>query len=410
MSEYKSGKKNDDDWISWALIVMLYVFGAWFIALPLLFIKLFLPDRKQRREFIPSLWEKAQGMSGAASQTQSAPAGEKRQAAAQDNKVRDAAKKAMRSPAMKTSTSWILRIAGVLVAALGVFGLFQPISAMLTGNLMDWIIRDLLQALALLITGGGMFAGGLSMSFAMKRYVKYLAVIGDAEAMSLASISRKVGYSEKRTARDLQKMIDKGYFGPTAYINMELGYIFRSGEADAELTAQRAAAMRKTQEARSRESAVGYAVFLDNIRSANERIADPTLSEKISRLEHITERIFRAVEEDPKKRAKIDTFLNYYLPTTQKLLDSYAQFEATGVDGEHMSEAKARIEATMDSIVAGFERQLDELYKTDVMDLDSDISVMETMLKRERATAKDDFGLGKNPKDVDLGGSAGQMK
>ncbi|MFR3922478.1 MAG: 5-bromo-4-chloroindolyl phosphate hydrolysis family protein [Dysosmobacter welbionis] len=54
----------------------------------------------------------------------------------------------------------------------------------------------------------------------------------------------------------------------------------------------------------------------------------------MDRLETITAKIFRAVEEDPKKRDRIDTFLNYYLPTTQKLLDSYAEFEAAGVEGE----------------------------------------------------------------------------
>lgn len=405
-------KKSDDDWISWALIVALFVFDLGFIALPLLFIKLFLPDRKQRREFIPSLWEKAQG-AAASVQKGKAAQDEAAKGSAQDNKVKDAAKKAMRSPAMKTSTSWVLRIVGACLAALGIFALFGPVGELLAYGAESWIIKDILQAATLIIGGGGMFGGGLAMSIAMKRYAKYAAVIGTAEAMSIASIARKTGYSEKRTAKDLQKMMDKGFFGDSAYINAELGYFFRSGEADAELTAQRAAAMRKTEEARSRDKAVGYEAIIAGIRNANDRIADPVLSEKIYRLEDITSKIFEAVEADPKKRARIDNFLNYYLPTTQKLLDSYAQFEATGVNGENMGEAKARIEATMDSIVAGFERQLDELYKTDVMDLDSDISVMETMLKRDNSSVMDDFGLGKKsaaPKDVDLGGSAAQEK
>ena len=99
-------------------------------------------------------------------------------------------------------------------------------------------------------------------------------------------------------------------------------------------------------------------------------------------------------EEDPKKRDRIDTFLNYYLPTTQKLLDSYAEFEAAGVEGENLRQAKARIESTMDLIIKGFEHQLDELYKADAMDVDSDIRVMETMLERDTASVEKDFGLG----------------
>ncbi|MPM63138.1 hypothetical protein SDC9_110018 [bioreactor metagenome] len=168
-----------------------------------------------------------------------------------------------------------------------------------------------------------------------------------------------------------------------------------------------------------KEAEEGYSGILRNIRRANDRIADPVLTAKIDRLEDITARIFRAVEEDPKKRNRIDTFLNYYLPTTQKLLDAYAEFDAAGVEGENLRQAKQRIEKTMDSIVAGFEHQLDELYKTDAMDVDSDIRVMETMLHRDTASVEKDFGLGGSAQmasnsagtgDVDLGGTAAQVR
>ena len=75
-------------------------------------------------------------------------------------------------------------------------------------------------------------------------------------------------------------------------------------------------------------------------------------------------------------------------------LDSYAEFEAAGVEGENLRQAKGRIESTMDAIVRGFEHQLDELYKADALDVDSDIRVMETMLRRDTATVEEDFGLG----------------
>ena len=71
----------------------------------------------------------------------------------------------------------------------------------------------------------------------------------------------------------------------------------------------------------------------------------------------------------------------------------------------------------MDSIVAGFEHQLDELYKADAMDVDSDIRVMESTLHRPTATVEQDFGLGKQKKtssagvqDVDLGGMEAQRE
>ena len=90
----------------------------------------------------------------------------------------------------------------------------------------------------------------------------------------------------------------------------------------------------------------------------------------------------------------VHKFMNYYLPTTQKLLDSYADFEEAGVSGKNLYQAKDKIARTMDNIVAGFEQQLDRLYQSEAMDIDSDIRVMETMLRRDRGTVEDDFGLG----------------
>ena len=142
-------------------------------------------------------------------------------------------------------------------------------------------------------------------------------------------------------------------------------------------------------------------LWVDAIRRANDRIDDPTLSAKIDRLEAITVQIFKVIREEPEKKSKAGTFLNYYLPTTQKLLDSYADFEEAGVSGENLGQAKARIDETMDNIIVGFEHQLDELYRDAAMDIDSDIRVMETMLKRDTASAAADFGLD--------GGTAVQM-
>ena len=236
----------------------------------------------------------------------------------------------------------------------------------------------------------------MSIDRSLKRYDRYLAVVGRSQAMAVEQLSRTLGYPQSRVEKDLQKMIEKGYFGPAAYLNMELGYLFRSGQADDALKKQR------QQEAQEKaaaappppETEAGYSGILRSIRRANDAIADEVLSAKIDRLEDITARIFRAVEEDPDKRSRIDTFLNYNLPTTQKLLNSYAEFEAPAWRGRTCARPRSRIESTMDLIIKGFEHQLDELYKADALDVDSDIRVMESMLERDTASVEEDFGLG----------------
>ena len=181
-------------------------------------------------------------------------------------------------------------------------------------------------------------------------------------------------------------------WGPEAYVDNTNDMLFRTQEAAAQYFDQKNP-MRQRFETTPPQADEGFSGMLRNIRRANDRIADPALSAKIDRLEEITARIFKTIEEHPNRREKANTFLNYYLPTTQKLLDSYADFEEAGVSGANLSQAKARIEKTMDNIVAGFEHQLDELYRAEAMDVDSDIRVMENMLRRDTSTVEDDFGL-----------------
>ena len=193
------------------------------------------------------------------------------------------------------------------------------------------------------------------------------------------------------------KMIEKGMWGPTAYLDRGNDILFRSQKAADDYFAAKQTAAQKQTAAAAEEAAPqekeGYESMLQAIRRANDRIDDPVLTAKIHRLEAITGQIFKVIREEPAKKNKANTFLNYYLPTTQKLLDSYADFEETGVSGQNLDQAKVRIEETMDNIIAGFEHQLDELYRDAAMDIDSDIRVMETMLRRDTATAADDFGL-----------------
>ncbi len=401
-------RQKDEGWISWGLIVLLFIFGLSPLALVLLFLKLFgVGSGEKKRQAAPPPLQETTG------QRTSERVGRQ---ASQPNRAQKTVHQVMKAPSQKKSTARTLMIVGAILAAVGLVACAEPVEMIVWSKDLFLYLEDLLSALAMLVGGGAMLGSGLAMNRSMKRYAQYLAVMGDRPAMSVEELARVTGFSQRRVTKDLQAMISKGFFGGKAYLNRELGYFFRSSQADEDW--QRRQEEAEEAAAPPKEAEEGYSGILRNIRRANDRIADPVLSAKIDRLEEVTAKIFQAVEADPKKRSSIDTFLNYYLPTTQKLLDSYAEFEATGVEGANLGQAKDRIEKTMDSIVAGFEHQLDELYKMDAMNVDSDIRVMEPMLRRDTASAEKDFGLGTAPaapakpktRDVDLGGMAAQRQ
>ena len=109
---------------------------------------------------------------------------------------------------------------------------------------------------------------------------------------------------------------------------------------------------------------------------------------------------------------QIRSFMNYYLPTTLKLLSSYSKIEQVGVAGENMKKSKENIERILDMLVVGFEQQVDKLFGNESMDISSEIAVLETMMKQDGLDGKNDFDLGYDPGYSDdlSGGAAAQSQ
>ena len=124
------------------------------------------------------------------------------------------------------------------------------------------------------------------------------------------------------------------------------------------------------------------------MKRLDENIADPGISADIVRLEQVITKIFETVKQDPNKLPQIRKFMDYYLPTTLKLLNAYDRMSATGVSGENIDTTLTKVEGMMRNIVAAFEKQLDSLYGTDALDISTDITVLETMMAREGLTGQ----------------------
>ncbi len=122
---------------------------------------------------------------------------------------------------------------------------------------------------------------------------------------------------------------------------------------------------------------------LGEMRRLNDSIEDPKISAQISLLESTTGKIIDTVAASPSKLPQIRKFMNYYLPTTLKLLNAYDRMDSTGAAGANIDGTKGRIEDMLDTICAAFGRLLDDLYGEEAMDISADITVMEQMLAQE---------------------------
>ena len=122
---------------------------------------------------------------------------------------------------------------------------------------------------------------------------------------------------------------------------------------------------------------------LSEMRRLNATIEDAVISDQIDHLEGVTEKIIGAVVEKPAKLPQLRRFLNYYLPTTLKLLNAYDRMDAAGVSGTNIDGAKGKIEQIMGAICQAFDKQLDALYGEEALDISTDIAVLENLLAQE---------------------------
>lgn len=123
--------------------------------------------------------------------------------------------------------------------------------------------------------------------------------------------------------------------------------------------------------------------MLNTIRDENIVITDETLTAQMNTLSDKCYQIFRTVSDEPSKAPHVRKFMNYYLPTTLKVLANYRLMQQRGVSYQDMSQARDSAVRCMDMVLTACQKQIDALHKENMLDISTDIDVMEQMLKRD---------------------------
>lgn len=123
----------------------------------------------------------------------------------------------------------------------------------------------------------------------------------------------------------------------------------------------------------------------DRLEAARSTIAknSPGTADKIEQINSTVDRIREALIASPDDVGSVRRFINYYLPTTVKLAEKYEVTSSSGASGENAKKTLSDIDGILDQIKLSFDRQYDALFEDDVIDVSSDIKVLETMLERD---------------------------
>lgn len=265
------------------------------------------------------------------------------------------------------------------------------------GSHISYGIEDVFKDALWIISGLVLLIVGRKLQKGARWRSKIVAVVGNAKYMYVEEISKALSISKEKTVKYLHQCIDSGMFGDSAYLDMRSESLVVSGPAP------EAKKPKQTEEVRKEENLNKYDSILKELRDINESIPGEEMSAKIDRLEDLTAKIFKLLQEHPEKQSKMNKFMDYYLPTSLKLLKRYAQLDAQEVEGANITKSKKQIEETMDTMVTAFEKQLDKMFYAESIDISADIAAMQNMMHADGLTQNDLFD------DVDNAGDANDV-
>ena len=262
----------------------------------------------------------------------------------------------------------------------------------IVGNLwmlpdVAWYLEEIVFPLCGFGAGLGCLWGGLRRRKQVRTFRSYLAMIGSRTTISISALSSAMGVSPAKVRDTLEDMLDDGFF-PQGYLDY--------GSDRLVLTSDGIPDPPKEEEKPAQEEPAEdpQNAILEEIRSINSGIDNPKLNQQIDRIGVITAKVFEYQRSHPQKSNQLHSFLSYYLPTTLKILRAYAQLEDQEVDGENISSAMERIEGMMDKVVEGFEKQLDQLFQGDALDITADVEVLERMLAKDGLSSGSTLRMG----------------
>lgn len=301
-----------------------------------------------------------------------------------------------------------VKIGGTFLAATGaVFGLTSVIFLIITliGSLItafDVVSGLIIGIFAVaFISFAVMTYVGVDMVRTVGRFRQYVSVLRDREFCDIKEIASATGRDVRKVLKDVKKMITKGWFCQ-GHLDEKESCLMVSEHAWNQYTAlmedmkqrkaEEQAAQKKMREEYDRLSPEVQKIvqagdeYVRKIKAANDAIPGEVISAKISRMELLVDRIFDRVEQNPDSVNDMRRMMDYYLPTTMKLLEAYEELDAQPVQGENIISSKKEIEDTIDTLNIAFEKLLDSLFQDTAWDVSSDISVLHTMLAQEGLT------------------------
>jgi len=320
-------------------------------------------------------------------------------------------------PVGKVSSILYTVFGGIGTGVTGVLTIVYALIAIFTAGASGTVGLGI--SVFILLVSMGLLGTGSFQRSRLNRFKRYLQLCGGKTYCDIRQLAAHVGKSTKYVISDLKKMIRKGMlpeghldnkgtclmlddktyqqyletmdaYDAKIYVGSTGQEVYDGVEAAEQTEVVADTAVNSESQALEAMISEGQE-YIDKLRELNDAIPGEIISEKLYRLEQVITEIFDALRKNPEKKPQMRKFMDYYLPTTLKLVQTYANFDEVQIQGDNILTAKQEIEKTLDTINQAFEKLLDDLFMDAAFDITTDAQVLQTILAQEGLAEDNNF-------------------
>ena len=287
---------------------------------------------------------------------------------------------------------------------LGVFGAWKLLGTLEMLSLANpfSIIRNVVIYGAILGIGIYQFVKGKNYVNRADRYKRYMKLMEHKQFASIEELAGAVAKNAKTVIKDLEFMIEQKWFLEGRFDERKSQFMLTDKVYEQYQLAEQGRLLREQEEQEKQrmesdpvQKELSQLVaegnrYVKEIRRLNDEILGEDISNQLDKIEEIIASIFELVKRKPEKRSELRKLMQYYLPMTIKVVTSYRDFENERVASEQLEESKREIRETLDKVIDAFTALREKLFQEDVMDISTDLDVLEAMMSQE-GLIKDDL-------------------
>lgn len=282
-------------------------------------------------------------------------------------------------------------------ALLGVFGAWKLLGTLEMIGLGSplGMLRNIVIYGAILGFGIYKFLQGKNYVNRAERYTRYMKLLEHKQFASIEELAGAVAKNAKTVVKDLEFMIEQKWFLEGRFDDRKSQFML-TDKVYENYKQMEQGRLLKEQEEREKQKIENDPVqkelsqilaegkrYVKDIRRLNDEIIGEDISKQLDEIEEIVASIFELVKRKPEKMPELRKLMQYYLPMTIKVVTSYRDFENERVPSEQLEESKQEIKDTLDKVKVAFVTLREKLFQEDVLDVSTDLDVLEAMMSQE---------------------------